>query len=79
METKLNLQPISGTVVKVSSTQTVRVSFKVTKVHPLYRKRYTLVKQFVAHDPAGTAKVGDQVTIVMCKPISKSKRWTIAQ
>lgn len=68
---------INGTVVKVSSTQTIRVSTKVTKVHPLYRKRYSQVRHYVAHDPNGTAKVGDAVTIVACRPISKTKHWIV--
>jgi len=71
------LQTITGTIVKVSSTQTVKVATKVTKVHPLYRKRYSLTKQYTAHDEAGTAKVGDIVTIIPCRPVSKTKRWAI--
>jgi len=74
-----NLQPITGVVSKVSDPHTIRIATKVTKMHPLYRKRYTLTKHYVAHDPKGTAKVGDEVTIVMCRPISKTKHWTIAQ
>ena len=77
--TTKNLQPITGVVVKVSDPTTVRISTKVTKMHPLYRKRYTLNKQYVAHNPGGAAKLGDTVTILMCKPISKTKHWTIAQ
>jgi small subunit ribosomal protein S17 len=74
---KINNQPVTGTVVRVSSANTIRVAFKVTKVHPIYRKRYTLTKHFVAHDESNTAKVGDEVIIVMCRPISKSKHWTV--
>ena len=71
------IQSITGTIIKVGSAQTVRVQTKVTKVHPLYRKRYSLLKRYTAHDEAGTAKVGDVVTIVGCAPISKTKRWAI--
>ena len=71
------IQKITGTIVKVSSLQTVHIQTKVTKVHPLYRKRYSLLKRYVAHDAAGTAKVGDIVTISPCRPVSKSKRWAI--
>jgi len=72
-----NHQHISGTVVRVSSAQTIRIATKVTKVHPLYHKRYSQVKYFVAHDPNNSCKVGDAVTIAMCSPISKSKHWTV--
>ena len=70
-------QEITGTVIKANTAQTVRVQTKVTKVHPLYRKRYSLLKRYTAHDAAGTAKVGDLVTIVACAPISKTKRFAI--
>jgi len=70
---------IKGTVVKVSSANTIRISTKVTKVHPLYRKRYSQMKHYVAHDPSNTAKVGDLVTIVQCRPISKNKHWTLLE
>ncbi len=76
---KKNLQPITGVVDRVSSDSTIRIATRVTKVHPIYRKRYTLTKQYVAHNPGGAAKLGDTVTILMCKPISKTKHWTIAQ
>ena len=72
-------QGIQATVVKVSSAQTIRVATKITKVHPLYRKRYSQVKHYVAHDPNSSAKVGDTVTIVMCRPISKNKHWTLLE
>ena len=77
MADKKQQQSIQGTVVKISSLNTIRIATKVTKVHPLYRKRYTLTKYFVAHDADNSAKIGDNVTIVMCKPISKNKHWTL--
>ena len=72
-------QSIQGTVTKVSSAQTIRVTTKVTKVHPLYRKRYSQLKHFVVHDPKNTAKVGDSVSIVPCRPVSKNKHWTLLE
>lgn len=68
---------ITGTVVKVSSESTIKIATKVTKVHPIYRKRYSLVKRYTAHDPEGKAQIGDEVTIVACKPISKTKHYVI--
>jgi len=76
MEQK-NHQHITGTVVRVSSNQTIRIATKVTKVHPLYHKRYSQMKYFVAHDETNSSKVGDEVTIAMCSPISKRKHWTV--
>jgi small subunit ribosomal protein S17 len=66
------------TVVKKSSAQTIRVATKITKVHPIYKKRYTLTRHYLVHDEAGTAEVGQEITIVSCKPISKLKHWKVA-
>ena len=77
MTEKKHQQIIRGTIDRISGNETVRIITKVTKVHPLYRKRYTQVKHYLAHNPANTAKVGDAVTIVGCKPISKLKQWVI--
>ena len=70
-------QKLTGTVEKMSSAQTIRVAFKVTKVHPLYRKRYTLTKHIVAHNPDLKLAIGDTVTITPCRPISKTKAWIV--
>ena len=75
---KPHVQTVRGTVVKVSSAQTVRVASKMTKVHPIYKKRYTRTRYFLVHDEQSQAKVGDEVTITPCRPISKNKQWRIA-
>lgn len=71
------IQTIRGTVVKKCSTQTIRVATKITKVHPVYKKRYSQLKYYYVHDEADTAKEGDEVTIMACRPISKQKHWTL--
>lgn len=72
-------QTITGIVTKLCSSQTIQVSTKVTKVHPLYRKRYSLVRKYIAHDQNDGVKVGDTVTIIACRPISKLKHWTLLE
>lgn len=74
---KTQAPTIRGTVVKKPSTQTIRVSLKVTKVHPIYKKRYSRLHYYLAHDPSDQVKVGDEVTIVSCRPISKLKHWIV--
>ncbi len=70
---------ITGTVVKLSSAQTIRIETKVTKTHPIYRKRFTLTRHYIVHDENGSAALGDTVTIIQCRPISKRKHWTLVQ
>ena len=68
---------LQGTVVKAAMQKTVTV--KVTRFvkHPKYQKYQTLTKKYKVHDEDGTAKVGDKVTIVETKPISKDKHFTL--
>jgi small subunit ribosomal protein S17 len=79
MSTQSHAQTIQGTVAKVSNATTIKVSTKVTKVHPLYRKRYSQMRHYVAHSPNNTLEVGDSVTIITCRPISKTKHWIVME
>jgi small subunit ribosomal protein S17 len=47
--------------------------------HPKYKKYQTRTKKYLAHDPGNTVEVGDKVTIVACRPISKLKRFMISK
>ena len=62
---------------KMAKTIVVEVSRRVP--HPLYRRIVTRRKKFYAHDENGVAKPGDQVRIVECRPLSKLKRWRVAE
>jgi len=70
-------QTFVGTVVKhaMQDTATVRVDRYVK--HPKYKKYTVRSKKFLAHDPGNAAQVGDTVTIVSTRPISKLKRFVI--
>lgn len=70
-------QSFVGTVVKTAmkDTATVRVDRYVKDAK--YKKYFVRSKQFLAHDPGNSAKVGDTVTIVATRPISKLKRFAI--
>ncbi len=68
---------LSGVVTSAAMQKTVVV--KVTRFvkHPKYQKFQTLTKKYKVHDENGVAKVGDKVTIVETKPISKDKHFTL--
>jgi small subunit ribosomal protein S17 len=46
-------------------------------MHPLYKKYITRSKKYAAHDADNHFKVGDQVRIRECRPISKRKCWEV--
>jgi len=45
--------------------------------HNLYKRIITKRKKFYAHDEDSTAKLGDVVRIVECRPLSHLKRWKL--
>jgi small subunit ribosomal protein S17 len=62
---------------KMAKTIIVEVSRRVP--HPLYRRVVTRKKKFYAHDETGDARPGDRVRIVESRPLSKLKRWRLAE
>jgi len=46
-------------------------------MHPKYHKRYTVSKNYKAHDEKNEYKPGDKVIIQECRPLSKDKRWRV--
>lgn len=71
-------QTFTGTVVKAAMKDTATVAVDRYVKHAKYKKYQTRTKKYLVHDPGNTAKVGDKVTIVACRPISKLKRFKLA-
>ena len=67
-----------GEVVSTSMTKTIVVEVSRRVPHALYKRIIGKRKKFYAHDEEGTAKMGDVVRIVECRPLSKTKRWRLA-
>jgi small subunit ribosomal protein S17 len=70
-------QHFTGVVVKTAMKDTATVSVSRYVMHPKYKKYQVRTKKVLVHDEGNTAKVGDQVSIVACRPISKMKRFTL--
>jgi len=47
--------------------------------HPLYKKTIKKVKRYKVHDEKNECKIGDTVKIVETRPLSKEKRWRVAE
>lgn len=62
---------------KMQKTVVVEVLRRVR--HPKYGKFQTRRVKFKAHDEENVAKVGDTVRIVETRPLSKDKRWRVAE
>jgi small subunit ribosomal protein S17 len=68
-----------GVVISDKGEKTIVVKVDVIKSHPKYKKVVRSTVKFHAHDEANTAGVGDTVRIVETRPLSKSKRWRLAE
>lgn len=66
-----------GTVVSDKNDKTIVVKVERRFTHPLFKKTVRRSKHYKAHDAENSHKVGDQVAIEECRPISKDKRWTV--
>jgi small subunit ribosomal protein S17 len=68
-----------GSVVSARMAKTIVVEVTRRVPHPLYKRIVSKRKRFYAHDEEGTAKVGDVVRIIECRPMSKLKRWRLGE
>ena len=70
---------MQGVVVSDRNDKTVVVQVDRKVQHPLYKKIIRRSKRFAAHDENNAHKVGDQVRIRECRPISKRKCWEVIE
>ncbi|MBL8127466.1 MAG: 30S ribosomal protein S17 [Thermomicrobiales bacterium] len=68
-----------GRVVSDKMDKTVVVSVDSVRRHPLYHKRITRSKKFLAHDESNACKPGDLVRIEETRPMSRRKRWIVRE
>lgn len=70
---------ITGVVTSDVRDKTITVSVTSRETHPIYKKQYSVTRTYTAHDEKNEAVVGDKVTIVGTRPISKTKSFTLAE
>jgi len=68
-----------GRVVSDKMDKTVVVAVETPKRHPLYKKTLRRVVKYKAHDEKNKCGLGDVVKIVETRPLSKQKRWRVAE
>ena len=68
-----------GVVVSDTRDKTVTVLVKDSKRHPKYGKTVPVRKKYHAHDETNDARAGDTVRIEETRPLSKTKRWRVAE
>ncbi len=69
----------TGKVVSDKMDKTVVVAVTRLAQHPVYKKIVKKVTKFKAHDEENRCKIGDKVSIIETRPLSKEKRWTVLE
>ncbi len=78
--TERNLRAVRiGKVVSSKMDKTVVVTVSRRFPHPLYKRIITRTSRLVAHDEANECQEGDVVKVMSIRPLSKTKRWRVAE
>ncbi len=68
-----------GVVVSDVNDKTIVVKISERKPHPIYGKMMTTTKKLHCHDENNEAHVGDIVSVMETRPLSKMKRWRLVE
>ncbi|MDY0320967.1 MAG: 30S ribosomal protein S17 [Arcobacteraceae bacterium] len=68
---------IQGVVVKKSGDKTVSVLVTRSVLHPKYHKTVKKFKKYLVHDERNEVNVGDTVSALECRPLSKTKSYRL--
>ena len=74
-----NTRTLVGRVVSDKRSKTITVLIERRTKHELYGKIVARTSKYHAHDENGEYKMGDVVEISECRPISKTKAWTVTR
>ncbi len=72
-------QELIGKVVSAKNNKTITVLVETYRTSAIYKKRVKYSKKYAAHDENNKAKEGDTVRIVSTRPLSKTKRFELAE
>ena len=67
----------TGEVVSDKMSKTMVVAVTRLTQHPRYKKVIKKITKFKAHDEENKCKMGDLVSIIESRPLSKDKRWKV--
>lgn len=76
-EKQAHKRVIQGRIVSKAGDKSVVVLVERKVLHPKYRKIVKRFKKYTIHDEKNEAKIGDVVSAIECRPISKSKAFRL--
>jgi len=68
---------VTGKVISNKMDKTITVMIERKVKHPVYGKYIKRSTKLHAHDASNDCNEGDIVTVVACRPLSKSKKWML--
>ncbi len=68
-----------GRVVSNKMDKTIVVAVETSRRHPIYKKTIRKTTKYKAHDEKNECGLGDTVRLVETRPLSKEKRWRVAE
>ncbi len=75
--TEQKIRTVQGRVVSNKMDKSITVVVERFVKHPIYGKFIKRSTKLHAHDENNVCQEGDTVTLRECRPISKSKTWTL--
>lgn len=79
MSEENKIRTLQGKVISDRMDKTVTVLLERQVKHPLYKKYIKRSTKLHVHDENNDCAIGDMVAIRECRPISKSKSWTLVE
>lgn len=74
---EINTRTLQGKVISNKMDKSITVAIERHVKHPIYGKFITRTTKLHVHDETNQCKEGDIVTIRECRPLSKTKSWTL--
>lgn len=75
----MSLKERTGLVISTKMDKSIVVKIENRYSHPIYSKTMIKTKKCLAHDEFNKCKIGDQVLIQECRPLSKRKHWKLIE
>ena len=69
----------TGIVVSNKMNKSITVKVERLVQHPTYKKYQRKTTKFMAHDEENTCGIGDTVSIMETRPLSKNKCWRLLE
>jgi small subunit ribosomal protein S17 len=73
------VRTLQGKVISAKMDKSIVVAIERKVKHPLYGKFMKRTTKLHAHDETNQCQEGDVVSIKECRPLSKTKSWTLVE